>query len=74
LIRVREQAAERLRELFDFLVARPSKLPTRFQSLAESWGIQRVVGVYLAGMTDRFCEEQYQALIHENIQQGADWS
>ncbi len=74
LIRVREQAAERLRELFDFLVARPSKLPTRFQSLAESWGIQRVVGVYLAGMTDRFCEEQYQALIHERIEQGADWS
>jgi len=42
--------------------------------LAESLGLPRATGVYLAGMTDRFCEEQYQALIHQKVDRAADWS
>lgn len=81
LVHIREQAAQRLRELFELLVATPERLPDRFQSLAKSWGLKRAVGVYLAGMTDRFCEEQYHALRMEKNERGmeknergADWS
>jgi dGTPase len=74
LVEIREQAAQRLRDLFRFLVAHPEKLPGRFQRLAESWDLKRVVGVYLAGMTDRFCDEQYEAFIGKNCDHGADWS
>ncbi|MBU6238437.1 MAG: dNTP triphosphohydrolase [Planctomycetes bacterium] len=74
LIQIRQQAAERLRELFDLLLHHPARLPDRFQTLASSWGVSRATGIYLAGMTDRFCEEQYEALIVQEIEQGADWS
>jgi dGTPase len=74
LIRIRQQAAERLQELFDLLLHHPARLPHRFQILARSWGVPRATGIYLAGMTDRFCEEQYEALIVQKIEQGVDWS
>jgi dGTPase len=74
LIQIRQQAAARLRELFDLLVHEPPRLPERFQILAKSWGIPRATGIYLAGMTDRFCEDQYHALIVQKVEQGADWS
>lgn len=74
LIQIRKQAAARLQELFDLLVHEPPRLPERFQILAKSWGIPRATGIYLAGMTDRFCEDQYQALIVQKVEQGADWS
>jgi dGTPase len=74
LIQIRRQAASRLRELFQILVHRPARLPDRFQILATTWGIPRAAGIYLAGMTDRFCEDQYHALIVQQVEQGADWS
>lgn len=74
LIEIRQLAAARLRELFEFLAHHPSRLPERFQVLADSWGVQRSTGVYLAGMTDRFCEEQYQALLVHKVERAADWS
>jgi dGTPase len=74
LIEIRQQAAARLRELFEFLAHHPTRLPERFQVLAESWGVPRATGVYLAGMTDRFCEEQYQALLVHKVERAADWS
>jgi dGTPase len=39
---------------------RPALLPAKFRDRAESVGIARAVGDYLAGMTDRYCEQQYQ--------------
>jgi dGTPase len=59
LIAVRTQAQDRLRELFERFVAGPELLPPWFQERAAAIGLPRAVGDYLAGMTDRFCDQQY---------------
>jgi dGTPase len=63
LIEVRARAQNRLRELFGHLSARPELLPPHFQVRAKQTGVPRAVGDYLAGMTDRFCDQQYQQLL-----------
>ncbi|HUG70364.1 MAG TPA: dNTP triphosphohydrolase [Pirellulaceae bacterium] len=60
IIRVREQAQSRLRKMFAGYVRRPELLPKRCFIRSESIGLARSVGEYLAGMTDRFCNEQYE--------------
>jgi dGTPase len=62
LIAVRSQAQGRLRELFQRYVQRPELLPVWFQERAKAVGLERAVGDYLAGMTDRFCDQQYEQL------------
>lgn len=59
LIDVRSRAQARLRTMFKGYCRKPALLPTRFRDRAESVGIARAVGDYLAGMTDRYCEQQY---------------
>ena len=59
LIEVRAQAQTRLRAMFAGYQRRPDLLPPRYQARAREVGLQRAVGDYLAGMTDRFCDEQY---------------
>ena len=63
LIAVRSQAQKRLRQLFESYVQRPELLPTWFQDRAKIAGLPRAVGDYLAGMTDRFCDQQYHQLM-----------
>ena len=58
LIPVRQSAADRLRKLFEMLVSHPNRLPLRFRERAERVRIEQVVGEYLAGMTDSFCDTQ----------------
>ena len=60
LIEVRAHAQQRLRAMFRGYVARPELLPSRFQARAAVVGAARSVGDYLAGMTDRFCDQQFQ--------------
>lgn len=43
-----------LGRLFESLCARPDRMPTYFQNLIESEGLQRIVCDYIAGMTDRY--------------------
>jgi dGTPase len=59
LITMRRAAQERLRRMFAGYCRRPALLPVRFRQRAEAVGIARSVGDYLAGMTDRFCEQQF---------------
>ena len=59
LIGVREQAQQRLREMFEGYVAQPELFPEKYQQRARRVGVRRMAGDYLAGMTDRFCEETY---------------
>jgi len=63
LIAVRSQAQQRLRELFENLSRQPERLPAHFQARAERVGLPRAVGDYLAGMTDRYCDQQYRELV-----------
>jgi dGTPase len=59
IVEVRAQAQSRLRAMFAGYLRQPSWLPPRFQGRAESVGLPRSVGDYLAGMTDRYCDEQF---------------
>jgi dGTPase len=62
LILVRSHAQNRLREMFEIYFRHPDRLPPWHRARAETVGLARAVGDYLAGMTDRFCDQQYQAL------------
>jgi dGTPase len=73
LIPVRQAAADRLRTLFDALVACPNRLPMRFRERCERVSVEKVVGQYIAGMTDAFCDTQYQLTIESPSATLADW-
>jgi dGTPase len=59
----RAHAQRLLREMFDALVKNPAQLPQKFHRIAESDGLPRAVGDYLAGMTDRFAFDQHPRLV-----------
>ncbi len=48
-----------LQMLFSELCEHPQQLPPRYLARAESVPIPRVVGDYLAGMTDRFAQDEF---------------
>ena len=62
LIRVRGEAQARLKQMFERYCERPELLPPHFQARAKNVGVPRATGDYLAGMTDRFCDQQYQEM------------
>lgn len=66
LIAVRAEAQLRLKTIFDTYVAQPHRLPERFRHRAALVGTPRAVGDYLAGMTDRFCDAQYEKIVQES--------
>jgi dGTPase len=59
LVRVRQQAQRRVCRMFDGYQRRPELLPTRFRGRVDTLGLPRSVAEYMAGMTDRFCVQQY---------------
>jgi dGTPase len=63
LIDVRGEAQARLKAMFELLCKKPEKLPAHFQARAREVPLPRAVGDYLAGMTDRFCDQQYRRLL-----------
>ena len=48
--------------LFHEFTEHPRQLPTKFQSWADEVGLERAVCDYIAGMTDRYAQEEYQRL------------
>ena len=74
LVEVRLRAATRVSQLYRLLKSYPQRLPERFQKWASEWGVEHTVAVYLAGMTDRFCDDQYTALIELGRESAQDWS
>jgi dGTPase len=65
LLAVRAQAQTRLRAMFDRYQQQPELLPPHFQIRAEAVGLPRAAGDYLAGMTDRFCDQQFRRMFSE---------
>jgi dGTPase len=63
LLAVRSQAQERLKAMFEAYRRDPALLPPRFQDRAPAVGLPRTIGDYLAGMTDRFCDQQYERIV-----------
>jgi len=60
LMAVRDRAKQQLQAMFTGYCRRPALLAQKFRDRAEAIGIARSVGDYLAGMTDRYCEQQYE--------------
>ncbi|MCZ6793755.1 MAG: deoxyguanosinetriphosphate triphosphohydrolase, partial [Planctomycetota bacterium] len=53
-----------LREMFREYARDPRQLPPAYQEVVESEGVERAICDFLAGMTDRYCQEEYQRLFH----------
>ena len=62
LLAVRAQAQRRIRELYETFVRNPTLLPRQFTARVGLIGVERAAGEYLAGMTDRFCDRQFERL------------
>ncbi len=45
----------------------PTWLPDRFRQRVDRVGLERTVADYLAGMTDRFCEQQYESIAVQRV-------
>ncbi len=62
LLSVRRAAQDMLSSMFAGYLAQPELLPATYQSRAAQIGWPRTVGDYLAGMTDRYAEQEYTRL------------
>ncbi len=60
--RMATKARRILTELFEEYVRHPEELPPEFQAWAEREGLHRGVSDYVAGMTDRFAQQEWQRL------------
>jgi len=62
VIRMARRAKMFIQRLFREFVADQRQLPPPFAERVKSDGLQQVVADYLAGMTDRFCQDEYKRL------------
>jgi dGTPase len=62
LLQIRQQTQQMLREMFQGYLAQPDLLPESFRNRAAAVGWERTVGDYLAGMTDRYAQQEYARL------------
>ena len=58
-----EHAKEVLSALFVAFRTKPEELAPWYQRWSETAGLERAIGDYLAGMTDRFAEAEYERLV-----------
>ena len=63
VIRVRDSAQAALRSLFKLLKTKPQLLPDNYARRSEEIGLQRTIGDYIAGMTDRFAWREHARLL-----------
>jgi dGTPase len=62
LLAVRKAAQNRLKEMIGIYCDSPEQMPKSYRERRELVGSRRSAAEYIAGMTDRFCEERYRAL------------
>jgi dGTPase len=62
LVRMDVKARRFIERLFAAYVENPNMLPPRFAARIDEQGVHRVVCDYIAGMTDRFCQDDYRRL------------
>jgi dGTPase len=60
LLATRKEYQAKLHELFEILHDRPAHLPTTFTARIDSAGLERTIGDYIAGMTDRFAMQEWE--------------
>lgn len=59
LLQIRTAAQEMLAAMFAGYLAEPELLPASYRARAAQVGLPRSVGDYLAGMTDRYAQQEY---------------
>ncbi len=59
VVRMTDKARRFIRALFEVYLARPEQLPPGSQKRLKSEGVPRVVCDYIAGMTDRYAQDEY---------------
>ena len=62
LIRMDDKAQRFIKRIFEAYINEPRLLPPRFATRIKEQGPHRVVCDYIAGMTDRFCQDEYKKL------------
>lgn len=62
LVRTDDRARRFIERLFEAYAGNPAMLPRRFAQRVDDHGVCRVVCDYIAGMTDRFCQDEYRRL------------
>lgn len=62
VLEMRGRAQAKLAEMFDRLIQRPELLPDGFRSRLQRHDLRQTVGDFLAGMTDRYAQQQHQRL------------
>ena len=62
LIEIRQKAQQRLKEMFAQYCELPELFPQKYQDRAKKIGIPRMAVEYIAGMTDRFCEDTHRQM------------
>ncbi len=63
-VKMQEKSKRFIREIFREYVRDPRQLPPDFQVEAERDGKYRAICDYIAGMTDRYCQDEYRRLFH----------
>jgi len=63
VLEFRAEAQQALAELFQHLVRHPELLPARFAGRVAGDGLERTVGDYIAGMTDRYALAQHRVIV-----------
>jgi dGTPase len=64
VIRMSTKAKRFIAELFEVYLDNPEQLPTEVQKRIKSDGTRRVICDYIAGMTDRYCLDEYKKLFN----------
>lgn len=62
VVRADDRARRFIERLFEAYTQSPAMLPARFAGRIDEQGVHRVVCDYIAGMTDRFCQNDYKRL------------
>ncbi len=69
VVTMSEKSKRFVRQLFDAYVSNADQLPPQFRARAAEEGLHRAVADYIAGMTDRYAQDEVRRLYHpfENI-------
>ena len=64
VVRMMSKAKRFIRELFQAYLADPRQLPDHYRQAAKTEGLHRVICDYIAGMTDRYAQDEYKKLFY----------
>ncbi len=67
VIRMDDKATRVVRAIFDAYVKKPQLMPARFAARVAQDGVARVAADYIAGMTDRFCQDEHARLFDPSM-------